>query len=95
MSGCGEDVFMGEDGAVHTENVVTFLDVLAPPVIFDVSLEFGAEWTVVPAAIKTAVDFCGLKDEALTLTEGYDFFHFLRIGVVFISHDDDWFKFSV
>ncbi len=86
---------MGEDGAVHAENIVTFLDILTPPVIFDVSLEFGSEWTVVPAAIEPAVDFCGLKDEALALTQGYDFLHFLRIGVVFISHDDSSFKFSV
>jgi hypothetical protein len=29
-----------------------------------------------------------LHDEALAFAEGYDFLHFLRIGVVFVGHGD-------
>lgn len=42
---------MGEDGAIESEDVITLLDIFAPPEFFEVSFHLGSEWAVVPATV--------------------------------------------
>jgi hypothetical protein len=81
-----ENGVVGQDGTIHTENVVTFLDVFAPPVFLDVSFEFYAQGTVIPTTIKTAIQFCGLIDETSSFAEAHDFFHAGGISMCSVSH---------
>ncbi len=57
VSGSGEDGLVSEDGSVEAEDVVSFLDVFAPPVVFEVLFEFGSEGAIVPASVEAAVEF--------------------------------------
>ena len=77
---------VSENRAVHAEDVITLLDVLSPPVFLEVLFEFSAEWAVVPATIESAVEFCGLVDEAFALTEGDNFLHLLWVSIFSFSH---------
>lgn len=86
VAGGGEDGLVGEDGAVHAEDVIAFLDVFSPPEVFEVALEFSAEGAVVPASVQAAVEFGGLEDEAFAFAQGNDFLHAGGVGLVFISH---------
>ena len=52
---------MRQDRAVHPDDVVALMHHDAPPVVLQVALQFDAERSVIPGAVKSAVDFAGLK----------------------------------
>lgn len=87
VTGSGEDGLVGEDGAVEAEDVIALLDVFTPPEFLEVAFHLGAERAVVPAAIESAVEFCGLENEAFAFAEGNDFFHAGGVGLIFVGHD--------
>lgn len=89
VSGSSEDGLMIEDGAVHPQNIVTFLDVFTPPVVLEVSLQLGTERAVVPATVETAVEFGGLEDETFAFAQGDDGLHAVGISVLFIGHGSE------
>lgn len=64
-----------EDGTVHADDIVAELGHGPPPVRFEVAFEFGAEGTVIPSSVETAVDLGGLKDEASALAKSDNLFH--------------------
>src|SRR5204863_3913043 len=66
---------MHDDAGFEAGDVVARLGEAAPPVVFDVAFELGAERAVVPEAIDAAVDFGGLKDEPAPFAEGNNLFH--------------------
>ena len=66
---------MHEDGGVEGNGVVAELEHGAPPGIFDVALELGAEGAVVPGGVEAAVDFAALEEEAAAFGEGEELVH--------------------
>ena len=74
-----EDVLVGEDRAVEADDVVALVYMFAPPVVFEVALQLGAERPVVPAAVESAVDLGGLEDEAAAFAQAHDLLHFLGV----------------
>ena len=88
VTGGGEHCLMGEDGAVHADDVIALLDVFAPPVILEVAFQLGTERAVVPAAVEAAVEFSGLEDESFAFTKRYDFFHSFRVGMSALCHGE-------
>lgn len=64
-----------EDGTVHADDIVAELGHGPPPVRFEVAFKFGAEGTVIPSSVETAVDLGGLKDEASALAKSDNLFH--------------------
>ena len=66
---------MHENGGVEGDGVVAELEHGAPPGIFDVALELGAEGAVVPGGVEAAVDFAALEEEAAALGEGEELVH--------------------
>ena len=86
VAGGNEDLLHGQDRAVHAEHVVAFLDGLAPPVVLEVALQFGAERAVVPAAVETAVQLAGLENEAAAFAQRNDFLHAGGVGEVLVGH---------
>ena len=66
---------MHEDGGVEGDGIVAELEHGAPPGVFDVALELGAEGAVVPGGVEAAVDFAALEEEAAALGEGEELFH--------------------
>ena len=58
VSGGFEDVLVGEDAAVESDDVIAFANSFAPPIVFEVAFKFGTEWAIVPASVESAVDFC-------------------------------------
>ncbi len=75
------DCAIHQNGTVHADDVVPLVHHRPPPVVLEIALQLRAERAVVPAAVQSAVDLAGLKDEAAPLAEAYDFFH--SGGVVF------------
>src|ERR1043166_1331782 len=69
------DFRMHDNAGFQAGDVVARLRQAAPPIIFDVTLELGAERAVVPEAIDAAVNFGGLKDEPAPFAEGNNLFH--------------------
>ena len=69
------DFGMHDDRGFEPDDVVALLRHAAPPVIFDVAFEFGAQRAVVPETIDAAVDLGGLKDETAALAQRHDLFH--------------------
>ena len=55
MAGSRKDGLVGEDGAIESENVIALLNVLAPPVVFDIFLQVSTERAVIPASVEAAV----------------------------------------
>ncbi len=64
-----------EDRTVHADDIVAELGHGPPPVSFEVTLEFGAEGTVIPGSVEAAVNLGGLENEASAFAKGYNFFH--------------------
>ena len=64
-----------EDRTVHADDIVAELGHGPPPVSFEVTLEFGAEGTVIPGSVEAAVNLGGLENEASALAKGYNLFH--------------------
>ena len=86
MAGSFEHFLVSQNRSVHAENIVTFLDIAAPPDFFDITLQLGSEWAEIPTTIEAAIEFAGLEDEALAFAEGHDFFHADGVGLVFVCH---------
>src|SRR5206468_9147385 len=74
------DVRMREDCAIHAHDVFALVHRHAPPVILQVALELYAKGSVIPGAVKAAIDFARLKDETAPLAQVDDLFHVLLIG---------------
>ena len=55
--------------------------------VFDVLLEFDAEWSVVPDRAGAAVDLRGLKDIAASFTQRHELLHDVRVPHVLQSDD--------
>jgi hypothetical protein len=51
---------MVQDRTVHAEDIIAFLNVLAPPEVLEVAFQFRTQGTVIPASVETAVEFGGL-----------------------------------
>ena len=64
-----------DDRRIERDDVVAQLDRLAPPRVFDVALEHGAQRAVVPKAVDAAVDLARLEDEAPALRKRGDLVH--------------------
>ncbi len=86
VAGGGQHGLVGEDGAVHADDVIALLDVFAPPDFFEVAFELGAEWAVVPASVQASVEFGRLEDEPFAFAERDDFFHSFGIGMCAFGH---------
>ena len=80
---------MSEDRSVHTDDVLTFENILTPPEFFDVTLELCSQRAVVPATVKTSVEFSRLEDEAFPFAERDDFFHTVGVSLVFVGHGEE------
>ena len=80
------DFGMHDDAGVEAGDVVALLGHAAPPVLFDVTLEFRAEWAVVPKAVDAAVDLRRLENKSPAFAERHDLFHQL-VGLRF-SHKE-------
>src|SRR5215472_3241855 len=52
----------------------------APPVVFQVALQFNAKRSIIPGAVESPVDFARLENKTAPLTQADDFFHGLRVG---------------
>lgn len=78
---------MGQDGSVESDDVLSFLHVTAPPVVFQVTFDLYTQWTVVPAPVEATVDLGRLIDESSSLAQGDNLLHAFRIGIFFVSHD--------
>ena len=83
VTGGFEGFLVGEDGAVEADDVIAFAHVFAPPVVFEVALQLGAERAVVPAAVESTVDFSGLEDEAAALAQADNLLHFFGVFGIF------------
>ncbi len=77
---------MRQDGAVESDDVVPFAHHHAPPVVLQVPLQFRAERTKIPHAVKSAVDFCRLENEPPPLAKADDSLHSLRICLFLGAH---------
>ena len=64
-----------DDRGVEADDVIAQLRHAAPPEIFDVPLELGAQRTVIPETVDAPVDFGGLENEPPAFAEGDDFLH--------------------
>src|SRR5207244_3461734 len=60
----------------------------APPIILQVALQLDPEWTVIPGAVETTVDFARLENESPPLTQADDLFHPLWVSLV--GHKEEW-----
>ena len=76
---------MHEYRAIEAYDVIAYLDDVFPPCLFDVVLEFDAEWAVVVAACEAAVYFAGLEYEASSLAERYDVVEFCKLSHTCVS----------
>src|SRR5208337_838374 len=65
-----------DDRAIEPNDVVAHLDVVAPPGLFDIPLQFDAERTVVPEAVDSAIDLARGEDEPSTLAQRDQLVHF-------------------
>ena len=61
-----------DDGRINTDDVITGLHHVTPPLALDVFLEFYTQGTVVPGRARSAVDLASLVHQATTLTKIYD-----------------------
>ena len=64
-----------EDRTVHADDIVAELGHGPPPVGFEVAFEFGAEGTVIPGSVETAINLGGLENEPSALAKGHNLFH--------------------
>jgi len=71
---------MREDCAIHAHDVFALVHRHAPPVILQVALELYANGSVIPGAVKAAIDFARLKNETAPLAHVDDLFHALRVA---------------
>ena len=78
------DHFISTGCTCGLDEFVVSLAHVAPPSVFDVSLELDAERPVVPEAVKPTVDLTGLKHESTSLAERHQFFH-LHISSCFLE----------
>jgi hypothetical protein len=69
------DLRMHEDRGVESHDVPAVGHHCLPPRFLDVAFELDAQGAVVPAAVKPAVDFAGLKDKAFSFAQAYDGTH--------------------
>ena len=60
---------VGAGGAGSGGQLVVAAHHVVPPGVFEIPLELNAERSVIPKAIKAAVDFAGLKNEPTSLGE--------------------------
>ena len=84
-----ENLLHRKDRAVHTEHVVAFLHGFAPPIVLEITLQLGAQWTVVPATIQTTIELSSLENKAAAFAQGDDFFHAGGIGNIFVGHKNN------
>ena len=77
MAGGFPDHWMADDGGVQSDDVVTLLDHVFPPELFDGAAEGGAVGAVVPEAVDAAVYFGALEDDAAPFAQGDDFVHLI------------------
>ena len=66
-----------QDGTIHPDDVRAGHHRIAPPQVFDVSLQLDAERAVIPTAVESAVYFARLEDKRATPTEGNHGIHLL------------------
>ena len=64
VAGGLEHLFHRQNRAIHAEDVVAFLNGLAPPVVLEVAFQLGSERAVVPAAVEASVEFARLENKA-------------------------------
>jgi len=65
-----------DDRAIEPNDVVAHLDVVAPPGLFDIPLQFDAERTVIPEAVDSAIDLARGEDEPSALAQRDQLVHF-------------------
>ena len=63
------DRWVHHDGGIEGNDVVAKHDGIAPPRLFDVSLQHRAKRPVIPETVDSAVDLARLKDEAAALRQ--------------------------
>src|SRR5205085_10915384 len=68
-----------QDRAIHADDVLPLAHHNAPPIILHVPLQLDAERPVIPAAVKSAVDFARLENESPPLAQANDLLHPLRV----------------
>ena len=81
-----ENGLMGQDGPVQAHNILTLLNVAAPPVVLEVSFDLYTQRAVVPAPIEAPIELGRLIDKSSSLAQGDDLLHAFRIGIFFVSH---------
>src|ERR1051326_792929 len=70
-----ENQFIHEDGSIQAFDVVTLVNVCAPPGTLHIVLEFDAHTAVVPGTLQAAVKLAALKQEASPFTQRDDLVH--------------------
>jgi len=82
------DLWVHEDRGVDPHNIAPIRDHRPPPSVLDVALEFHPQRPVVPATVKPAVDFAGLKNKASAFGKAYDGGHQVAFIVLILSHNN-------
>ena len=78
MSWCNPDIWIHHEGRVKKYHIFSFLDELLYPKVFDIFLQEGTEWTIVPRVRETSIDFRSLVDKTFCFRKGDECRHFER-----------------
>src|SRR5690606_18385562 len=70
VPGCLPYLRWQNNRGVQTDDVITGIDHITPPLTLDVFLQFHTQWAIIPGRTGSSIDFTAREDKATALCQG-------------------------